>query len=176
MAAVAADFKKARPHIEAAAGIRLAGPDGAGSAEISAKGILFNGPADCGHPEGVIAAIRSITASGSCQGGQVVVDQPKDLVAPGTCDGDCSFETFLLSPKVAVRRDDGWRSDSVATGRLPYDLAVTACLIIAKRHYGADLRVRSDGETNDWAGAARVVKAALGYGVASMDGGELFVK
>jgi len=42
--------------------------------------------------------------------------------------------------------DDGF----CKTAEKPYDMAVTASLILAKKVFGADISIRSDGDWKDW--------------------------
>lgn len=51
------------------------------------------------------------------------------------------------------------------TGRRPYDLAVQAFLLVAKAHLGEHLALSSDGAMADWAEAADLVEAVLGFPV-----------
>jgi hypothetical protein len=54
-----------------------------------------------------------------------------------------AHETFLVEFPVGDERyDDSW----CKTAGKPYDTAVTACLILAKKLFDADFEVRSDGE------------------------------
>jgi hypothetical protein len=50
------------------------------------------------------------------------------------------------------------------TARKPYDLAVTALLIIAKHHLRERIRVSSDGEDSDWSEAKALCQLLLRYG------------
>ncbi len=46
----------------------------------------------------------------------------------------------------------------------PYDLNVTACLIVFKHHFGDNFKVSSDGESPDWDKAREACQKFLGYG------------
>jgi hypothetical protein len=60
-----------------------------------------------------------------------------------------AHETFLVEFPVGDERyDDSW----CKTAGKPYDTAVTACLILAKKLFDADFEVRSDGRWKDWEG------------------------
>jgi len=50
------------------------------------------------------------------------------------------------------------------TARKPYDVCVTACLIIAKHYLGEEIKISSDGETNEWNEAKTYCQEILGYG------------
>jgi len=50
------------------------------------------------------------------------------------------------------------------TAYKPYDLAVTACLVIAKHHLGEQITIHSDGEMDNWHEAINLCHHFLGYG------------
>ena len=50
------------------------------------------------------------------------------------------------------------------TAYKPYDLAVTACLVIAKHHLGEQIVVRSDDNMENWHEAMQLCHYFLGYG------------
>lgn len=54
-----------------------------------------------------------------------------------------AHETFYIE---LPSHDDGF----CKTAQKPYDTAVVACLIHAKKIFGADISVKSDGNWNDW--------------------------
>jgi hypothetical protein len=61
--------------------------------------------------------------------------------------GDGAHETFYIELPVGDERyDDGF----CKTGQKPYDTAVTASLILAKKIFGDDIEIRSDGEWHEW--------------------------
>ena len=88
--------------------------------------------------------------------------------------GDEGHEGFLLEciykPYTTQQPDDRYDDgierhfDCCKTARKPYDLAVTAVLIAAKRHFGTDILVSSDGEGSEWDPARDLCQDALGYG------------
>ena len=61
-------------------------------------------------------------------------------------------------------QDDGLISDFCKTAQKPYDIAVMVFLIIAKRHLKDSIKVRSDGQTEDWQPAVELCQTKLGYG------------
>ena len=170
MAAVAADLQILRPRLEREMGVRLAGVQGKGEAEITDKRIRFNGPADCGHPrdDGVVIPWPSARAkgvqdeSGAAKAGYWPFGT---LLSARSCDGNCSSQTFLLDPREGMRFDNcQGLFNSCMTRYAPYDLAVTACLLVAKHHFGTHIRVETNGESKDWADASRIISEELGYG------------
>ena len=62
-----------------------------------------------------------------------------------TCNGDCSYESvwFERCQKAAVM--DGMAGGFCKTAFRPYDLAVTAFLMIVKHHLGSEVQVQTDG-------------------------------
>ena len=59
--------------------------------------------------------------------------------------GANSHETFFVSA-------DGVDFNFCKTAQKPYDTAVTASLILAKKIFGEDIEIRSDGNWSDWQG------------------------
>jgi hypothetical protein len=49
------------------------------------------------------------------------------------------------------------------TAYKPYDVAVTAFLILAKHHLGDAIKVSTDGEPKDWEDGRMLCEAVLGY-------------
>jgi hypothetical protein len=49
------------------------------------------------------------------------------------------------------------------TAQKPYDVCVVACLILAKIHFGNDVKITSDGEVSDWEEGAKLVKKVTSY-------------
>jgi len=88
----------------------------------------------------------------------------------GSNVGDLGHETFLLEQKREPRRFNQYNKETdfsfnfTKTARKPYDLAVCACLIIAKEYFREDIIIKSDGELSDWAQAIELVQKNLGYG------------
>jgi len=69
--------------------------------------------------------------------------------------GDGEYETFHLAAGAQT-------FEFCKTAMKPYDLAVTAVLLIAKHHHKA-FDVSSDGKPEEWAPAKKLVKKVLGY-------------
>ena len=81
--------------------------------------------------------------------------------------GDNSHETFVFNRKVEPDLEDKTKQifDCTKTARKPYDIAVCCTLIIAKKHFGADIKVSSDGEDEDgWDKAKELCQDILKYG------------
>lgn len=81
-----------------------------------------------------------------------------------------AHETFSFPRVMQLRRSDSMSQDEgrhfefCKTAQKPYDIAVTAFLIIAKKHLGKKIKVSSDGNTVDWLEARSICQTALGYG------------
>jgi len=150
--------------------IPLAGWDGTGEPTFSEFEVAFNGRRDCGHKQqdlGITWPARDAA------GGVDINHQPTESWFGGasllrrTCGGDCSHETFRVTC-TRDRRDyqpkQGERFGFCKTAYKPYDIPVTACLIILKHHFGSKVNVSSDGESRDWDDARILCQQVLGYG------------
>ncbi len=65
------------------------------------------------------------------------------------------------------------------TARKPYDIVVQCCLILAKKHFGKEIAISSDGAKDDWTDAINIIEKNFGYKVKtrwSRDEGEIFSK
>lgn len=171
-ARIVGDFKQLLEPLQAA-GVKLG--DGAGVANpiLEDELAIFNGLVNCGHE---INEAISIPWPAPNAGG---VNATNDPVAGGwaagsmlrtrTCDGDCSYETFyfprVYEPEKWERKDsEGRYFQFCKTAYRPYDLAVTAFLVIAKIHLQEEIIIRSDGTLNDWFDAKLLCQMHLGYG------------
>jgi len=166
MQAIAADFSKIVLALDDL-GIRLGDMRGHGAPVITADLIGFNGLAACGHPK--LAAQGVMAGKGSVGSSLYTVGQ----LAPRVCGGDCSYESFYF-PRVWhpewKKREPEMRREGLylaycGTAFRPYDLAVTAFLVIAKHHLGEEIRVSSDGQDQCWEDAKRLCFLHLGYGL-----------
>jgi hypothetical protein len=84
-------------------------------------------------------------------------------------DGEeLSHETFYLprdlNPEKHQHEEKGLYFEFCKTDRKPYDIAVTACLVIAKHHLKSQITVSSDGDLSEWQDAIKIVYKTLGYG------------
>lgn len=86
--------------------------------------------------------------------------------------GENSHETFYFS-RVEKDIKDYQKDDNSSkvfacckTARKPYDISVCCALIIAKKHFGADIEVKSDGENHEeeWEPAKQLCQDILKYG------------
>ena len=82
--------------------------------------------------------------------------------------GKNSHETFYIEREIKEKvniKDEGRVFEFCKTAGKPYDMCVTAALILAKVHLGSDIKVTSDGKEGDWqAGkelASKVLKGKL---------------
>ena len=179
---IAADFKKLMPALEQL-GISLAGGQGEGEPVIEGSLICFNGLEKCGHPvsyelgiawpsqnaAGVATPWREDVRGGSWFGGATIDKR--------ACSGDCSHETCWFPRIIPEDRHThfdrhpteengkGWQSNFCKTAYKPYDLAVTAFLIIAKHHIKEKIWIASDGETQHWADGRILCEQFLKYGI-----------
>lgn len=156
-------------------GIRLAGGLGEGEPRIDETEVWFNGRRNCGHQQD-----KSIAIAWPAEDGHGVAATGEDvkagnwfagaLLSKRCCDGDCSHETFhfsrMLKPQTWEKPENGRYFAFCKTAFKPYDLAVTAFLVIAKHHLGDRLIVRSDGDEDHWQDARWLCELELGYGLA----------
>lgn len=169
------DFKKILPVMAKEYGLKLAGPDGTGEPVINEDEISFNGARNCGHPK----RYELVIPWPSEDAGGVMVDGcdikgcwfAGVIVETRICNGDCSYESFLFERDRKIcfeweepRKGDLW-FDFCKTGFRPYDLAVTAVLLIAKHYFGNDIEVYSDGKEVHWFDAKLLCQLHLGYGM-----------
>jgi hypothetical protein len=85
------------------------------------------------------------------------------------CNGSCRYETFSFARQMTVDQymrptAKGLFFDCVKTAFRPYDVAVTAVLLIAKRYLHDELIIHSGGAETQWADAKRICQQVLGYG------------
>ncbi|MGR3220929.1 MAG: hypothetical protein ACUZ8H_14090 [Candidatus Anammoxibacter sp.] len=167
MKSIVTDFKKIVPILDKA-NISLANEHGEGEPEINNKLIRFNGSVNCGHrkDESVVIPWPS-----SCNSGGVANNWKEDAkdgdwfagttLAKRTCNGNCSYETVYF-PRVDNPDDC---NGSCKTAFRPYDIAVTAFLIIAKYHLTDKIEINTDGEDGNWFDGKMLCQSVLGYGL-----------
>jgi hypothetical protein len=184
------DFKRLLPVFKVL-DVKLGNGLGEGKPIINRREVVFNGLRNCGHPKNPNLAIpwpaetvKLGVAPNPCKAvvgswfAGVVLNQR-------ACNGDCSYETFYF-PRVLPDRykpvqrviyydldgrpachDEqhiGKYFQSCKTAFRPYDLAVTAFLVIAKHHLGEKILVESDGTIAHWMDAVKLCQNVLGYG------------
>ena len=156
------------------AGVRLADGLGENVPVITSDEIYFNGYSHCGHKrdESIVIPWPAPKAQGVMQGeGAAGSWFAGTLLDTRVCNGDCSYETFSFPRKFErdkfLQESDDHRGlffECCKTAYRPYDLAVTAFLIIAKHHLDRMIHVSSDGADEQWNDAKRLCQAFLGYG------------
>jgi hypothetical protein len=101
------------------------------------------------------------------------------LAAKGEClmmDGEETVAAGVVSHAVARHLTIGIQEKSMPdfdgrtftcckTAFRPYDVAVCAVLLIAKRHLGTRISVRTDGDDAQWFAAKMLCQTVLGYGI-----------
>ena len=156
------------------AGVALADWDGTGLPQITDDLIRFNGVSDCGHPrnEDLVIPYPADEAHGIGSSGTAIVGDYYGmgvLLQHRACNGRCSCETFALERiKTLAERhspdEDGLYVEFVKTAFRPYDIAVTAALLVAKRHLLDQFVVESNGAHAQWLDARNLCQRVLGYG------------
>jgi hypothetical protein len=173
MKAIADDFNKLILPLSDM-GVKLGNGLGEDVPVINVKEIYFNGLAKCGHPKNtnIVIPWPTLTASGVNKGEAIAGTWfAGTTLDTRTCDGDCSYETVGFpsdlseeSYKQESERHKGLYFSCCKTAFRPYDVAVTAFLIIAKHHLGEQLYVSSDGEDQHWQDGKMLCYVHLGYG------------
>lgn len=181
---IVTDFKKLIPVMEHL-GVKLGDGFGENQPIITDTEIIFNGLTNCGHTKRDIGLTwPSNEAQGVAkldqqhrQGNETMMNVKGSWFAglqveTRTCDGDCSYETFSLEQKMKYIPE--WKTEearqnkrifqSTKTSFRPYDLAVTACLVIAKHYLKNEILIHSDGDLKDWNDAISLTDHFLGYG------------
>lgn len=154
----------------ARAEIPLASWDGTGEPVFTSTEVAFNGREDCGHRErdlGIMWPAAHARGGIAMAAPQVGTWFAGALLTARTCDGDCSHETFRVTQTMKPNSWDPNAAEIFAcckTAYKPYDILVTACLIVLKHHFPAAIRLSSDGEEHDWDDARRLCQHVLGYG------------
>ena len=156
------------------AGVELAGGLGEGPPTITAGLIRFNGLNECGHPHNheLVIPYPSDDAQGIGSSSTAIDGGFYDLgvtIKHRCCNGWCSFETFALARSKDLKPhyepdESGLYCEYVKTGFRPYDVAITAALLIAKRHLGDRFIIESNGADAQWLDAKRICQPVLGYG------------
>lgn len=184
---IVVDFKKLVPVLEGKYGVRLAGPDGKGKPIINNDEVSFNGLVNCGHPENYELHIPwpSDDAGGvKIEGGGISGKWYAGVVVnTRMCNGDCSYESFVFKRVRIpygywdVPMENGFYFDFCKTGFRPYDLAVTAFLLIAKHYLKDKIIIKTDGENTHWFDPKLLCQLELGYGIEYKinDEGELII-
>jgi hypothetical protein len=135
--------------------------------------VRFNGVERCGHTRRDLGILWPST--NPTRGGMAAEAPPTGAwfagaqVSTRTCDGSCAHETFLVeqhyTPNPWEQLEPGEPILGFCkTAYKPYDICVTACLIVLKHYFGAQVAISSDGEAQDWDDARRLCQHVLGYG------------
>lgn len=158
-AAIRADFEKLILPL-ADLGCPIAGPLGTGVPEITDDYLHFNGVRDCGHEkvEGPVVVFPTKFACGidSSAATRLIETPIMTFATERRCGGQCCHDDFLLCRQYR----GGW----CKTAFKPYDMAVTAALLIASHHYGENIKITSCGSDAQWWDAKLICQRVLAYG------------
>lgn len=154
--------------------VHLAGGLGEGLPIISDDRLWFNGVRDCGHPknDAIVVPYPSDDACGVGPSVNAIEDDSDGLttkIRHRCCNGSCSYETFslpqYLQPDSGEQPDpNGLYIEYTKTAFRPYDIAVTAALLIAKNYLKDQFVVHSNGLDPQWHDAKHICQKILGYG------------
>lgn len=144
----------------AASGVKLGDAFGVDAPILSQDEICFNGRAKCGCNTRR-RTMADYLFAGSDSDGLLLQEDWLER----RCNGGCSYETFAFPRVDANYVDENGRVyRCVKTNRRPYDLAVTALLLIAKRYLGDELKIFSDSREAWWDETRDLCNRVLGYG------------
>jgi hypothetical protein len=159
-------------------GVRLADGFGDNVPEITPENVWFNGLSKCGHRKNSEVSIPwpSDKATGGVGSSVTAVSGhwfAGSLLDKRCCNGDCSYETMNF-PRVMPKerymqagtepRNLGLWFACCKTAYRPYDVAVTAFLIIAKHQLRTKIAVASDGVDCNWEDGRQLCQQILDYG------------
>lgn len=149
--------------------IPLASFNGSGFPEFTPDAVSFNGVENCGHDERDLGitwpspTAKGVSPNGEASGKWFAVA----MLEQRTCGGDCSHESFVI-PRIQTQAEWAKTEREIfsfcKTAYKPYDILVTACLIIYQHYFGDQVRVSSDGASRDWEDARQLCQSVLGYG------------
>ena len=157
-----------------AAGVALAGPVGVGEPIVTFESVALNGVTECGHRKeedlGIVEPAVNATGIAGPFDDVVVGDWAGGaVISARKCPGTCSCDTFRVDRRFewpeSPEPPDGLHAYGCKTAFRPYDLAVTACLIVFNHHLGnRQFPVLCSTEPGHWADARDLVQETLGYG------------
>ena len=149
--------------------LRLAGQVGRGSAIINDDLVNFNGAEDCAHTK----REEQLVYPSSGAGGMMDNGEPDvtgtwcagTFITTRRCPGSCAYESLTIPRKwedAAYRVKDGRIAQSCKTNYRPYDIAVTACLLMLRHRFGNVVQLGSSGGEEDWRDGQMLCLKALG--------------
>lgn len=168
--AIRQDFETLLP-VFAENGIQLGNGHGRETPVINSDEITFNGLENCGHPKNTDIVIPWPTKGARGVGSnEDAVDGSWFAGASlqhRACNGDCSYETMTIervfTPQSWEKPDEnGLYFAFCKTAFRPYDVAVTALLLILKHHLKDDCTVSTDGDEDGWMDAVLLCNKHLG--------------
>lgn len=115
-----------------------------------------------------IVAATTVLLTGWHDGDTTITPAITDMSVGFNGVGDESHETFLIETNIQKSKwdDVDLIFDFCKTAAKPYDEVVTAVLIAAKKHFGSQIVVTSDGDDSDWEAGRLLCQHACGYGTA----------
>jgi len=171
--AIRADFEKLILPLSDL-GVHLAGPQGDDVPILAQNLIAFNGLHACGHPvdEDIVIPYPSEFAQGLGSSHNAIDGSFYGVgvtLKHRCCGGSCRCESFHLARIKQIHPgetpdEQGFFGEGTKTAFRPYDIAVTAALLIAKRHLHDSLTINSCGTESQWLDAKRLCQRILGYG------------
>jgi len=155
-------------------GVHLAAGLGEDLPIITNDHICLNGVKHCGHPKNDEIGIPYPTpdACGIGPSASAVHEGSDGLITRikhRCCNGSCDYETYHFPRSLELEYAQGPNEQGLFIGFTktafrPYDIAVTAALLIAKRHLKDRFMVHTEGGDCQWSDAKHICQNVLGYG------------
>ena len=161
--AIGNDLRILLPALENA-GAPIANAYGREEPEIGPEFIGFNGVECCGHEKNLEVKVPWPTDDAHGIGSNHGIG---GTLPYRTCNGECSYESLWFERCPEPQSRNGRIDGGCKTAFRPYDLAVTAFLVIAKHHMKGAFTVETDGTPRQWAEAFALCQEQLGYGAGS---------
>lgn len=157
-------------------GVPVAGPDGEGQPEVTDDVFSFNGVETCGHPHNARIVIPWPASIASGVGDSTDAHAGEwfagATLSARTCGGSCSYETCRIERVNTGNDGDGVGRSSYEVGRIfgfcktayrPYDLVVTAVLLLYRHHFPQEVTLSSDGGREHWLEGQHLVWMSCGF-------------
>lgn len=137
----------------------VCGPDGREKPNITSTSVSFNGNERMStHRDWYIARVRATGLAAQATSAEQSMPI-SDAGVPLVISQRRSDGSFLLWSRADGR---GWLWEACKTRGKPYDVAVTASLILFAHHFPDSCRVSSDGNMHDWQPGLELAERATG--------------
>jgi hypothetical protein len=145
-------------------GFALAGHRGDGDPTLGPDRVALNGSRSCGHAErSLVSPWPTEDAAGvGREDGPIDSWFGGDLLTTRLCDGNCAMSPFRIDREVEEAVEDGPFWQRCITQFRPYDIVVTAALLMFKYRFGDAINLSSAGDVQHWYDGQHLCLLALG--------------